>query len=94
MAGHPEALSQAHSDPPGLQLHQWRDTHQAIEGDLHQAEVGEARWLGADQATLCRAEQPLALLIDPAPQPVQSTVTAPRVVCQREDRKSDRRPRC
>lgn len=88
MAGHPEALSEAHSKPPGLKLHQWWDTHKAIEGDLHKAEVGEARRLGADQPTFGRAEEPLALLINPAPQPVESTVTAPWVVCSRaEDRR-------
>lgn len=43
----------------------------------------EARRLGANQPTFCRAEQPLALLIDPAPQPMESTVTAPWVVYNR-----------
>lgn len=87
VAGHPEALPQAHSQPPGLQLHQRGDAHQAVEGNLHQAEVGEARRLGADQPTLGGAEQSLPRLVDPAPQPVEGAVAAPRVVYSRgEDR--------
>lgn len=53
MAGHADALSQTDSQPPVLQLHQWGDTHQAVEGDLHQAQVGEPRRLHANQPAFC-----------------------------------------
>lgn len=87
VAGHPYALPQTNSQPPVLQLHQWGDAHQAVQGDLHEAQVGEARRLNTNQPALRRAQQPLPLLINPAPQPVESTVAAPRVVCKRAGRK-------
>lgn len=80
MAGHPEALPQMDCQPSWFQLNYWRYTHQAVEWDFHKAEVGKTWWLITDQPAFGRAEQTLTIFINPPPQPVESTITAPGVI--------------
>lgn len=53
LAGNTQALAQPHGEVAGLQLHHWGDAHQAVGRHLHQAEVREARRLGAEESALC-----------------------------------------